>query len=146
MISPGRPGQHVAKDTVELRGRPVRSRQTTTERPCPYYLRSHLKEPEKIPEEQRSTGIDSLPQNSLRRRSLSMETFDGDPADRSEQRTKKKKSDCIVSLFHSYEHVVGRIIAMKQVMGGCLKFKKPNKSGHYDECVFLEEKNKHLSC
>ncbi|GFX45956.1 uncharacterized protein TNCV_2163311 [Trichonephila clavipes] len=73
-------------------GRPVRSRQTTTVRPCPYYLRSHLKEPEGIPEEQRSSGIDSLPQNSLRRRSLSMETFDRDPVDRSEQRTKKKIS------------------------------------------------------
>ncbi|GFT73297.1 uncharacterized protein TNCV_293331 [Trichonephila clavipes] len=63
-------------------GRPVRSRQTTTVRPCPYYLRSHLKEPEGIPEEQKSTGIDSLLQNSLRRRSISIE--DGDPADRSE--------------------------------------------------------------
>ncbi|GFS67760.1 uncharacterized protein TNCV_4364221 [Trichonephila clavipes] len=60
-------------------GRPVRSRQTTAVRPCPYYLRSHLKEPEGIPEGQRSTGIDSLPQNSLR-----MEALDGDPADRSE--------------------------------------------------------------
>ncbi|GFV67465.1 uncharacterized protein TNCV_4621461 [Trichonephila clavipes] len=65
-------------------GRPVRSRQTTAVRPCPYYLRSRLKEPEGIPEEQRSTGINSLPQNSLRRRSLSMEALDGDLADRSE--------------------------------------------------------------
>ncbi|GFV60765.1 uncharacterized protein TNCV_1780691 [Trichonephila clavipes] len=32
-------------------GRPARSRQTTTVRPCPYYLRSHLKEPEEITEE-----------------------------------------------------------------------------------------------
>ncbi|GFT34702.1 uncharacterized protein TNCV_1536311 [Trichonephila clavipes] len=64
-------------------GRPVRSRKTTTERPCPYYLRSHFKEPEGIPQEQRSTGIDSLPENSLRRRSLCMEALDGDPADRS---------------------------------------------------------------
>ncbi|GFT31112.1 uncharacterized protein TNCV_3428721 [Trichonephila clavipes] len=54
-------------------GRPVRSRQTTAVRPCTYYLRSRLKEPEGIPEEQRSTEINSLPQNSLRRRSLSME-------------------------------------------------------------------------
>ncbi|GFU22231.1 uncharacterized protein TNCV_2251451 [Trichonephila clavipes] len=44
-------------------GRPVRSGKTTTVRPCPYYL--------------------SLPLNSLRRRSLSMEALDGDPADRS---------------------------------------------------------------
>ncbi|GFU28941.1 uncharacterized protein TNCV_470701 [Trichonephila clavipes] len=32
-------------------GRPVGSRQTTTVRPCPYYLRSRIKEPEGIPEE-----------------------------------------------------------------------------------------------
>ncbi|GFX68421.1 uncharacterized protein TNCV_3998531 [Trichonephila clavipes] len=32
-------------------GRPVQSRQTTTVRPCPYYLKSRLKEPEGIPEE-----------------------------------------------------------------------------------------------
>ncbi|GFV29556.1 uncharacterized protein TNCV_1340861 [Trichonephila clavipes] len=44
--------------------RPVRSRKTTTVRPCPYYLRSHFKETEGLPEEQRSTGIDSLIQNS----------------------------------------------------------------------------------
>ncbi|GFT85474.1 hypothetical protein TNCV_498031 [Trichonephila clavipes] len=37
-----------------------------------------------MPEEQRSTGINSLPQNSLRERSLSMDALDGDPADRSE--------------------------------------------------------------
>ncbi|GFX47342.1 hypothetical protein TNCV_4691471 [Trichonephila clavipes] len=45
--------------------------------------KSHLKEPEGIPEEHRNTGIDSLPQNSLRRRSLSMEALDRDAADRS---------------------------------------------------------------
>ncbi|PRD21583.1 UNVERIFIED_CONTAM: hypothetical protein NCL1_51333 [Trichonephila clavipes] len=62
-------------------GRPVRSGKTTV-RPCPYYLRNRFNEPEGIPGEQRSTGIDSLPQNSLRKRSLSMEALDGDPADR----------------------------------------------------------------
>ncbi|GFX00379.1 uncharacterized protein TNCV_1273731 [Trichonephila clavipes] len=64
--------------------RPVRSKQTTTVRPYPYYLRSRLKEPEGKQEKQRSTGIDSLPQNYLRRRSLSMEALDGDSAERSE--------------------------------------------------------------
>ncbi|GFW81584.1 retrovirus-related Pol polyprotein from transposon 17.6 [Trichonephila clavipes] len=64
--------------------RPVLSRQATAVRPCPYYLRSRLKKPGGIPEEQRSTGIDSLPQNNLRRRSISMEALDGDPVDRSE--------------------------------------------------------------
>ncbi|GFU69973.1 uncharacterized protein TNCV_5004151 [Trichonephila clavipes] len=63
-------------------GRPVRSREKTTVRPCPYYLRSRFKRPEGLPEEQRNMGIDSLPQNSFRRRSLSMEAVDGDPADR----------------------------------------------------------------
>ncbi|GFV73301.1 uncharacterized protein TNCV_3309291, partial [Trichonephila clavipes] len=62
----------------EAERRPVRSRQATAVRPCPYYLRSRVKYPEGIPEEQRSNGIDSIPQNNLRRRSLSMEILDGD--------------------------------------------------------------------
>ncbi|GFV69867.1 uncharacterized protein TNCV_2193541 [Trichonephila clavipes] len=74
----------LSKGRSAAEGRPLQSRQTTTVRPCPYYLRSHLKEPEGIPEAQRSTGIDSLPQNSLRRRSFSMEALDEDPAHRSE--------------------------------------------------------------
>ncbi|GFY23807.1 uncharacterized protein TNCV_3536011 [Trichonephila clavipes] len=64
--------------------RPVRSKQVTAVRPCPYYPQSRIKQPEGIPEEQRSNGIDSIPQNNLRRRSLSMEALDGDPVDRSE--------------------------------------------------------------
>ncbi|GFU48704.1 hypothetical protein TNCV_4752101 [Trichonephila clavipes] len=40
---------------------------------------SRFKEPEGLLEKQRSKGIDSLPQNSLRR-SLSEEALDGDPA------------------------------------------------------------------
>ncbi|GFU55839.1 uncharacterized protein TNCV_2255301 [Trichonephila clavipes] len=67
----------------EAERRTVRSGKTTTVRSCPYYLRSRLKEPEGILEEQRSTGIDSQSQNSLRRRSFSIEALDGDPADRS---------------------------------------------------------------
>ncbi|GFV03021.1 uncharacterized protein TNCV_2744841 [Trichonephila clavipes] len=68
----------------------VQSGKTTTVIPGPYYLRSRFKEPEELPDEQRSTGINSLPQNSFRRRSLSMEALDGDPADRSTYKTKKK--------------------------------------------------------
>ncbi|GFT98842.1 uncharacterized protein TNCV_3792561 [Trichonephila clavipes] len=49
----------------EAERRPVRSRQATAVRPCPYYLRSRVKQPEGIPEEQRSNGIDSIPQNNL---------------------------------------------------------------------------------
>ncbi|GFU93441.1 uncharacterized protein TNCV_2728281 [Trichonephila clavipes] len=64
--------------------RPVRSKQATAVRPCPYYLRSRVKQPEGIPEDRRSIGIDSIPQSNIRRRSLSMEALDGDPVDRSE--------------------------------------------------------------
>ncbi|GFS71483.1 uncharacterized protein TNCV_5051791 [Trichonephila clavipes] len=64
--------------------RPVLSKQATAVIPCPYYLRSRVKQPEGIPEERRSYGIDNIPQNNIRRRSLSMEALDGDPVDRSE--------------------------------------------------------------
>ncbi|GFS63520.1 uncharacterized protein TNCV_4610841 [Trichonephila clavipes] len=59
--------------------RPVRSKQATAVRPCPYYLRSHVKLPEGVPEDRRSIGIESIPQNNI-----SMEALDGDPVDRSE--------------------------------------------------------------
>ncbi|GFX64541.1 uncharacterized protein TNCV_2811661 [Trichonephila clavipes] len=42
--------------------RPVRSKQATAVRPCPYYLRSQVKQPEGIPEERRSIRIYSIPQ------------------------------------------------------------------------------------
>ncbi|GFX19406.1 retrovirus-related Pol polyprotein from transposon 412 [Trichonephila clavipes] len=64
--------------------RPVRSKQATAVRPCPYYLRSRIKQSEGIPEKRKSIGIGSIPQNNIRRRSLSMEALDGDPVDRSE--------------------------------------------------------------
>ncbi|GFX59365.1 retrovirus-related Pol polyprotein from transposon 297 [Trichonephila clavipes] len=63
--------------------RTVRSKQTTALIPCPYYLRSRLRQPEGFPEERRNSGIESIPQNNIRRRSLSMEALDGDPVDRS---------------------------------------------------------------
>ncbi|GFV35895.1 uncharacterized protein TNCV_2866541 [Trichonephila clavipes] len=63
--------------------RPVWSKQATAVRPCPYYLHSRVKQREGIPEDRRSIGIDSIPQNNIRR-SLSMEALDGDPVDRSE--------------------------------------------------------------
>ncbi|GFS97027.1 uncharacterized protein TNCV_4433231 [Trichonephila clavipes] len=64
--------------------RTVRSKQTTAGRPCPYYLRSRVRQPEGFPEEWRNSGLASIPQNNIRRRSLSMEALDGDPVDRSE--------------------------------------------------------------
>ncbi|GFU49101.1 uncharacterized protein TNCV_2310471 [Trichonephila clavipes] len=64
--------------------RTVRSKQTTAVRPCPYYLRSRVRQPEGFPEERRNSGLASIPQNNIRRRNLSMEALDGDPVDRSE--------------------------------------------------------------
>ncbi|GFY04963.1 retrovirus-related Pol polyprotein from transposon opus [Trichonephila clavipes] len=64
--------------------RPVRSKQATAVRPCPYYLLRHVKQPKGVPKDRRSIGIESIPQNKIRRRSLSMEALDGDPVDRSE--------------------------------------------------------------
>ncbi|GFT27332.1 uncharacterized protein TNCV_3425621 [Trichonephila clavipes] len=64
--------------------RPVRSKQATAVRPCPYYLRSRVTQPEGFPEERRNIGMENIPQNNIRRRSLSMEALDGDPVDRSE--------------------------------------------------------------
>ncbi|GFV90063.1 uncharacterized protein TNCV_73441 [Trichonephila clavipes] len=52
--------------------RPVRSKQATAVRPCPYYLRSRVRQPEGFPEERRNIRIESIPQNNIRRRSLSM--------------------------------------------------------------------------
>ncbi|GFS75124.1 uncharacterized protein TNCV_1397351 [Trichonephila clavipes] len=63
--------------------RPVRSKQVTAVIPCPYYLRSRVKQAEGVPEDRRSIGIESIPQN-IRRRSLNMEVLDGDSVDRSE--------------------------------------------------------------
>ncbi|GFY27902.1 retrovirus-related Pol polyprotein from transposon 297 [Trichonephila clavipes] len=64
--------------------RPVWSKQATTVRPCPYYLQSRVKQPKGVPEDRSRIGIESIPQNNIRRRSLSMEALDGDPVDRSE--------------------------------------------------------------
>ncbi|GFU57663.1 uncharacterized protein TNCV_3638181 [Trichonephila clavipes] len=64
--------------------RPVRSKQATAVRPCPYYLRSRVRQTEGFPEERRNIEMESIPQNNIRRRSLSMEALDGDPVDRSE--------------------------------------------------------------
>ncbi|GFV51949.1 uncharacterized protein TNCV_1323021 [Trichonephila clavipes] len=64
--------------------RPVRSRQGTAVRSCPYYLRSRVKQSKGIPEEQRNNGMDSIPQSNPRRKRFNMEALDGDPVDRSE--------------------------------------------------------------
>ncbi|GFV67182.1 uncharacterized protein TNCV_3669371 [Trichonephila clavipes] len=64
--------------------RPLWSKQATAVRPCPYYLRSRVKQPEEVPDDRSRIGIESIPQNNIRRRSLSMEALDEDPVDRSE--------------------------------------------------------------
>ncbi|GFW82797.1 uncharacterized protein TNCV_3493671 [Trichonephila clavipes] len=45
--------------------RTVRSNQMTAVRPCPYYLRSRVRQPEGFPEERRNSGIASIPQNNI---------------------------------------------------------------------------------
>ncbi|GFY20263.1 retrovirus-related Pol polyprotein from transposon 17.6 [Trichonephila clavipes] len=62
--------------------KPVRSNQANTRRPCPYYLRSRIQEKDGIPEELSNIEINGIPGNTFRRRSLSMETLDGDPVHR----------------------------------------------------------------
>ncbi|GFU98512.1 uncharacterized protein TNCV_3653431 [Trichonephila clavipes] len=62
--------------------RSVRSNQATTRRPCPYYLRSRVKESNGIPEEQRNIEINGIPHSRIRRTSLSMEALDGNPVHR----------------------------------------------------------------
>ncbi|GFW17677.1 uncharacterized protein TNCV_2652341 [Trichonephila clavipes] len=64
--------------------RPVRSKQATAVRPCPYYLRRRVKQPEGVREDRSRIGIESIPQNNIRRTSPSMEALDGDPVHRSE--------------------------------------------------------------
>ncbi|GFV62947.1 uncharacterized protein TNCV_4410111 [Trichonephila clavipes] len=64
--------------------RPVRSKQATAARPCPYYPSSRVRQLEGFPEERMNSGLAIIPQNNIRRRSLSMEALDGDPVDRSE--------------------------------------------------------------
>ncbi|GFV88662.1 hypothetical protein TNCV_1593821 [Trichonephila clavipes] len=89
MTGTGRPGQLRAKETVAGR-RPVRSRQAIPVRSSPYYLRSRLKKPEGMPEERMSNGIDCIPQNNIRRRSLSIEALDGYPVDRANRGQRKE--------------------------------------------------------
>ncbi|GFX49575.1 uncharacterized protein TNCV_4902171 [Trichonephila clavipes] len=64
--------------------RTVGTKRTTAVRPCPYYLRSRVRQTEGFPEERRNSGLAIIPQNNIRRRSISMEALDGDPVDRSE--------------------------------------------------------------
>ncbi|GFW35846.1 transposon Tf2-11 polyprotein [Trichonephila clavipes] len=61
--------------------KPVRSNQTNTRRPCPYYLRSRIQEKDGIPEELSNIEINGIPGSTFRR-SLSMEALDGDPVHR----------------------------------------------------------------
>ncbi|GFW00267.1 uncharacterized protein TNCV_4354641 [Trichonephila clavipes] len=82
--------------------KPVRSNQATTRRPCPYYLRSRVKESDGILEEQRNLEINGISHSRIRRRSLSMEALDGDPVHR---KFNRQKPGCIVSLSSRYEQV-----------------------------------------
>ncbi|GFS53062.1 hypothetical protein TNCV_4516421, partial [Trichonephila clavipes] len=61
---------------------PVRSNQTNTRRPYPYYLRNRIQETDGIPEELNNIEINGIPGSTFRRRSLSMEALNGDPVHR----------------------------------------------------------------
>ncbi|GFW76352.1 uncharacterized protein TNCV_1581311 [Trichonephila clavipes] len=54
----------------EAERRLVRSEQATAVRPCPYYLRSRVKQAEGIPEDRSRIEIESTPQNYIRKKSL----------------------------------------------------------------------------
>ncbi|GFW71979.1 uncharacterized protein TNCV_4788681 [Trichonephila clavipes] len=84
MTKPGETRTTTSGTNRAAERRPVRSKQASAVRPCPYYLRSRVKQPEGVPEEWRINGIHSIPQNNIRRRSLSMEALNGDPVDMSE--------------------------------------------------------------
>ncbi|GFW92178.1 hypothetical protein TNCV_3540641 [Trichonephila clavipes] len=61
--------------------KPVRSNQTNTRRPCPYYLRSRIQEKTEY-EDLNNNEINGIPGSTFRRRSLSMEALNGDPVHR----------------------------------------------------------------
>ncbi|GFW65940.1 retrovirus-related Pol polyprotein from transposon 412 [Trichonephila clavipes] len=60
----------------------VRSNQTNTRRPCPYYLRSRIQEKDRIHKDLNNIEINGIPGSIFRRRSLSMEAMNGDPVHR----------------------------------------------------------------
>ncbi|GFX49114.1 uncharacterized protein TNCV_3077321 [Trichonephila clavipes] len=62
--------------------KPVRSNQTNTRRPCPYYLRSRIQEKDRIHEDLNNIEINGIPGSTFRRSSLSMEALNGDPMHR----------------------------------------------------------------
>ncbi|GFW76778.1 hypothetical protein TNCV_58761 [Trichonephila clavipes] len=74
---------HTRQTRATMRGckaeRSTRSNQAITRRPCPYYLRSRVKESGGTPEEQRNIEINGIPHSKIRRISLSMEALDGNP-------------------------------------------------------------------
>ncbi|GFW76790.1 retrovirus-related Pol polyprotein from transposon 412 [Trichonephila clavipes] len=60
----------------------IRSNQTNTRRPCPYYLRSRIQEKDRIHENLNNIEINGIPGSIFRRRSLSMEAMNGDTVHR----------------------------------------------------------------
>ncbi|GFX61651.1 retrovirus-related Pol polyprotein from transposon 297 [Trichonephila clavipes] len=62
--------------------KPVRSNQTNTRRPCPYYLRSRIQEKDRIHEDLNNIEINGIPGSTFRRRSLRMEALNGDTVHR----------------------------------------------------------------
>ncbi|GFU73534.1 uncharacterized protein TNCV_989701 [Trichonephila clavipes] len=123
--------------------RPVRSKQATAVRHFPYYLRSRVKQPEGIPEEWRSIGIDRIPQNNIRRRSLSMEALDGDPVDRSKKRTNKNIR--LHRFFFFYFRTSGRKNYCNEATHGRIfNLRSQAKVDTTMSVFFLDEKNQLL--
>ncbi|GFV14300.1 hypothetical protein TNCV_807321 [Trichonephila clavipes] len=52
--------------------KPVRSNQTNTRRPCPYYLRSRRQEKDGIPEELSNIEINGIPGSTFRKKETSV--------------------------------------------------------------------------
>ncbi|GFV28468.1 hypothetical protein TNCV_3984191 [Trichonephila clavipes] len=73
--------------------KPVRSNQTNTRRPCPYYLRSRIQEKDRIHEDLNNIEINGIPGSTFRRRSLSMEALNGDPVHRILQSKSSSQSE-----------------------------------------------------
>ncbi|GFU98466.1 uncharacterized protein TNCV_3652971 [Trichonephila clavipes] len=97
-------------------GGPVRSRKGRGRNDSPYIeerTRSSNKKARRGGDQQRR---DQDRRGACTKKSLSLEVLEG--------------TSGILQVVYSFEQVVGRIIAMKQVAVGYLKFKKPSKNGH----------------
>ncbi|GFV20753.1 hypothetical protein TNCV_4433621 [Trichonephila clavipes] len=125
----GVPTNHREEDTTgRTSSDPETAEEETT---APYIEKSEEDQTARMPDEKViNNGRTRKEKGAFTRKSLSLEVLVGN-AQLQVMRTRLYRF-----FLHSFKQVVGRIIAMKQV----------TVSGHCNECVFLEEKNKLLSC